>query len=384
MQHTPATNAADAETPGSTTNEIDRTLDLADPSASSEEAFDAPDLVDIDSASRPSASGIKPTRSRGIAPDPVQSRLPVGPGRVLRDRYVLTQIIGIGGMCTVFRARDLHADEGRRFIAIKTPRPDYAHRSIAIDRLRREYESTKTLRHAGIVEVFDLDCDGDIWFMTMELLDGRPLAAYLREAGDGLAPHLVRRVLRGIGDALGFAHAAGISHGDLNPANVFVSRGDRVKLIDFGSATRNGEPSAAAATFAYASPQVLEGAPPEIRDDVFSFGCIAYEALTGVHPFERRPSLEARTAGARPQAPESMTSMQALALMSALAFEREPRPANIQLLARTLAPDPQRQRTYPIALEIEPPPAQDDRRWWFVAGVCFVAMIVAVAITRLS
>jgi serine/threonine protein kinase len=157
-----------------------------------------------------------------------------------------------------------------------------------------------------------------------------------------------------------------------------------VKLIDFGSAARNGEPSAAAATLAYASPQALEGAPPEIRDDIFSFGCIAYEALTGVHPFARRPSLEARAAGARPQAPEPMTSMQALALMSALAFEREPRPANIQLLARTLAPDPQRQRTYAIEPEIESPPARDDKRWWLVVGACFVAMIVAVAITRLG
>jgi serine/threonine protein kinase len=218
----------------------------------------------------------------------------------------------------------------------------------------------------------------------MELLDGQSLAAILRESGTSLAPHLARRVLRGIGDALGFTHAAGIAHGDLNPSNVFVLKGDRVKLIDFGSANRLGEPPTAAATLAYASPQVLEGAAPEIRDDIFSFGCIAYEVLTGVHPFARRPSIEARNEGIRPQAPETLNSAQALALMSALAFDREPRPESIQALARTLAPDPQRQRTYTIAPEIEPIPARNDKGWWVVVGICVVAMIAAVVATRLS
>ena len=365
------------------TSDIDFTVDLDAPPS------ETPTRVQRPERSTPPSPAPTPIRAQMQSAPRAEPRLPIAPGRVLCDRYVLTQIIGIGGMCTVFRARDLEALPGSgkpAFVALKTPRPDYPHRERAIERLRREFEHAQRLTHLGIVQVFELANEGDIWFMTMELLEGESLAALMRREAGALAPYLVRRVLRGIGDALCYAHAAGIAHGDLNPANVFVLGGERVKLIDFGAACRDGEVPTAAATLAYASPQVLEGAAPELRDDMFSFAAIAYEMVTGRHPFEQRSSLTARSEGMRPETPSALTSEQALALMSALAFDRETRPNNIKAFAKTLAPDTQRVRTIPLEQEIEmpAPDRSDDKRWWLLAAACLIAMATAVAFTRLS
>ena len=365
------------------TTDIDLTADLAEPPA-------APTTFSRAFAARPPAA-VRVTKSEERAP-PVEvsdPRLPVAPGRVLRDRYVLTQIIGTGGMCTVFRARDLEASRvsGKpAFVAIKTPRPDYSDRERAIERLKHEFHHAQRLSHLGIVEVFDLACDGDVWFMTMELLEGETLASIMRREPLGLAPHLVRRVLRGIGDALAYAHAAGVAHGDLNPANVFVLKGERIKVIDFGAACRSGDRPTAAATLAYASPQVLDGEAPTIRDDVFSFAAIGYEIITGRHPFAQRPANAAREEALRPDSPEELTTEQSLALMGALSFDRDARLDDIKALAMTLAPDPQRVRTiaFDPEFDLPTPPPQSDKRWWLIAAACAIAMIASVVFTRIA
>jgi serine/threonine protein kinase len=360
------------------TTDIDVTADLADPHAAS--TMPAPTWVP------PTTDQSRPREVATATAQP-EPRLPLAPGRVLRDRYVLTQIIGTGGMCTVFRARDLEAQGGQpAFVALKTPRPDYPDRARAIERLKREFESARGLSHTSIVQVYELGCDGDIWFMTMELLEGESLASIVRRQASALAPQLVRRALKGIGEALGYAHAGGVAHGDLNLANVFVLSGDRIKLIDFAAACKVDDQPAAAATLAYASPQVLEGCVPDIRDDIFSFACIAFEISTGRHPFEQRPATAAREAGIRPEAPPNLSSEQALALMSALAFEREARPNDIKVLARTLSPDPQRIRTVMYEDDFDAPleDAGIGKGWWYFAAACAVAMIVSVALTRLG
>jgi eukaryotic-like serine/threonine-protein kinase len=314
-------------------------------------------------------------------------RFPVAPGRVLSDRFVLTKLIGTGGTCSVFVARDLEAEIDRsrpRFVALKTPRPDYKDPARAGERLQREFEHARRLSHAGIVQVFELASDRDVSYMTMELLEGESLASIMRRQGGALAPYLARRVLRGTAEALAYAHAAGIVHGDLNPSNIFVLNGERVKLIDFGAACSPDQAAAAAATIAYASPQVLEREAPQIRDDVFAYAAIAYQVLTGTHPFNQRSSLIARKDNARPEAPSEFASEQALALMAALSWDRETRPEDIRGLAATLAPDPQRHR---VAIEMEPVVPQhvsgDDWRWWVLGGVCVAAMIAATLATRM-
>lgn len=324
------------------------------------------------------------------APENPRPRLPVAPGRVLRDRYVLTQLVGSGGMCVVFRARDLEANSRNHqptFVALKTPRTDAADPARAIARLRREYEHAQNLSHAGIIQVFDLDCDGDVWFMTMEMLEGESLASILRRVRAPLPPHLVRRALHSAAEALAYSHWVGIVHGDLNPANVFVEKNDRIKVLDFGAACSADQLPSAAATPAYASPQVLNGATPTLRDDVFSFACIAYESLTGRHPFGQRPSLVAQSEGVILDIPSDMYPEQADALRAALSWESDARPEDIKELARKLAPPIVRRRTNFIIESEEdlvPPKPSDDTRWWILGGICLVAMIVAVLMTRLG
>ena len=313
-------------------------------------------------------------------------RFPVAPGRVLSDRFVLTKLIGTGGMCAVYIARDLEAETNPnrpRFVALKTPRADVKDAARAIERLQREFETARQLTHAGIVQVFELGCDGDVWYMTMELLEGDSLASLLRSHAGPLPPYLQRRVLRGVADALAYAHAAGVAHGDLNPANIFVLGGERVKLLDFGAARREDQPAMNAAAIAYASPQVLERDPPQLRDDVFSFGCIAYQVLSGAHPFGQRAATAARAESFVPQMPEKLSNEQTSALFTALAYDRDLRPTDVRALALTLAPDAPRQRINYI-IDDEVPTAQPsaDWRWWAFGALCLVAMIAATFATR--
>ena len=316
-----------------------------------------------------------------------EERFPVAPGRVLSDRFVLTKLLGNGGTCSVFLARDLESELDRhrpRFVALKTPRSDYKEPARAVERLQREFEHARRLSHAGIVQVFELACDGDVTYMTMELLEGESLASIMRRQNGALAPYLARRVLRGTAEALAYAHAADVVHGDLNPANIFVLKGERVKLIDFGAACSPDQAPAAAATLAYASPQVLQRETPQVKDDVFAFAAIAYQILSGRHPFGQRSALVASNDGARPEAPAEITSEQALALMGALSWDRETRPGNVRELAASLAPDAPRRR---VAIEpqttVPRVSEQSDWRWWAFGVVCVAAMIAATVATRI-
>jgi tRNA A-37 threonylcarbamoyl transferase component Bud32 len=237
-------------------------------------------------------------------------------GLILRNRYVLEEVIGRGGTSIVFRARDLHRasteDGGSGWIAVKLLRNEWRADPLAIERLRREFRQMQSLSHAGIVRVFDLDCDGEVWFMTMELIAGRTVKQWMRESferADAL------RVIKSCCDALEHAHEFGFLHGDLKPTNVLVADDGTVKLIDFGSAPSPGSRIAAqsnavlAATALYASPQVLAGKAGDVRDDVFSLACLSYGVLSGgKHPFGRRPSLED---GRAKSAPTPLTSIPA-------------------------------------------------------------------------
>jgi len=360
------------------TDDLDYTADLDAPPLASHAA----------AATGPSARIEHDVPFRDEVPEaPRAQRFPIAPGRVLSDRFVLTKLIGTGGMCAVYIARDLEAElnpERPRFVAVKTPRPDVKDSARAIERLQREFETARQLSHAGIVQVFELGCDGDVWYMTMELLEGQSLAAILRSHAGPLPPYLQRRVLRGIADSLAYAHASGVVHGDLNPANIFVLSGERVKLLDFGASRREDQPAMNAAAVAYASPQVLERDPPQRRDDVFSFGCIAYQVLSGSHPFGQRAATVARAEERIPQMPESLSNEQASALFTALAFERDLRPDDVRTLAATLAPDAPRQRiAYTLDDDIPAPQPSADWRWWTFGALCLAAMIAATFATRM-
>jgi serine/threonine protein kinase len=269
--------------------------------------------------------------------------VPVGPTTVLRDRYVLQDEIGRGGVGTVYRALDRNRaglPHDQQFVALKVVREEHARSPETLHALRREFHQAQSLSHPGIVNVFDFDHDGETYFVTMELLDGEPLGALMRRS----LPHPVarekaNRILRELGDAVVYAHARDVLHMDLKPGNVMVGSDGHVRVLDFGLAqTFMAEPWISdvvvppAATPAYASCERLVGDLPDVRDDIFSFSCLAYELLGGKHPFDRGSALEARNSGRKPRRIRGLSSRQWRTLKRGLAWSREDRPASMQEL----------------------------------------------------
>lgn len=281
-----------------------------------------------------------------VATTPVE----LHPGSILRDRYVLGELAARGGMSIVFRARDLRRDASggdSPEIALKVLRDDLRTSESAIARLKREFRQTQALRHAGVVRMLDLDCDRDVWFITMELLEGMSLEDRLRQApAQPLEVAEALRIASVCAEVLAHAHQHGMPHGDFKPGNVFVENSGAIKVLDFGAAPElRPSPVAAAsdsgpisrvATRAYASPEVLAGLEVEPRDDVFSFACVVYELLSGRHPFGRRDANEARDAWLVAEPLPQLSPGQNAALVRGLAWTRAERTPTVQGLMRPL------------------------------------------------
>jgi len=147
-------------------------------------------------------------------------------GTILANRFVIEDMIGSGGMGMVWKARDLLREEAldrRPFVAIKTFR-----RRDALQILQREARKAQELAHPNIVRVFDFDRDGDVFFVTMELLDGLSLDEVIRRNGSGgVALDDALPILKQIGAAIEFSHSERIVHSDLKPANVIIQPNGR-------------------------------------------------------------------------------------------------------------------------------------------------------------
>ncbi len=224
----------------------------------------------------------------------------------------------------VYRAQDLRHEigaESTRVIAVKLLRDELRDDARAIERLKREFSHMQLLAHPNVLKVFDVDVDRGAWFMTMELLEGQSLSMYLRTHRASHPDAL--EIVKSCGEALQFAHERGIVHGDLKPGNIFLtSAGARV--LDFIGAA-DVLRADRAATPAYASPQRLAGELPDVTDDIYSLGCVAYETLTGLHPFDRKPASVAHELGLQPARINSLSYRQWRALDRALAFDRRDR-----------------------------------------------------------
>ena len=342
-----------------------------------------------------SAQSIVERSARDAAPmpDPASESAPVsiapplpGPGSILCDRFLLEQSIGTGGTARVYRARDMLSGTSttpNREVAIKLPRARYADPARAAARLKHEFDHASRLSHPNIVAVLELLEDQHCSFLVMELIEGQLLSTLMRD-WTMLSPALTRKILRGCAQALAYAHSQSVVHGDFKPGNVFVTPHEQVKVLDFGAAamtSTGNESRIRAGTPTYASPQVLEGRTPEPRDDVFSFACVAYELLTGQHPFERRSSLEAREAQIVPPRAWSLSAQQWLALLSALSWEREQRPAGIERLMDALIGEPQEADAAPAETAAAPAPLAPELMprqgsWGFYAFIaCTLAAI---------
>ncbi|MEJ2591680.1 MAG: serine/threonine-protein kinase [Candidatus Thiodiazotropha sp.] len=278
-----------------------------------------------------------------------------GVGDVLNGRFVLEECVGSGGMSTVYRALDrrkLEADDRDPYIAVKILNVEFRSHPDSLIALQREAKKCHKLAHPNIVRAYDFDRDDATVYMTMEYLHGHSLAKILRDPGfKGMPCNEAMPIIQGMAEALAYAHKNGIVHADFKPANVILTEGGEVKVIDFGiarafhkqgdsdvEATRFDPGSLGALTPTYASPEMLEHREPDPRDDVYAFACIVYEMLTGRHPFGRRQANEARDGGLAPER-KTLSRRQWKALRSALEFDRDKRTPSIEQFFREINPE---------------------------------------------
>ena len=208
--------------------------------------------------------------------------------RLLATRYRLIERIDEGGAGEVWRARDEKLD---RDVAIKLlgPDADDAFRARFADEARR----AAAVVHPNVVMVFDEGTDGADAFMVMELVPGKTLREIVAERGP-LPAHEVARLIRQVAGALDAAHAAGVVHCDVKPANIIVDREGVAKLTDFGiaRAARDRDEQELLGTARYIAPERVEGGPVTARTDVYGLGLVAYELLTGRPAFDGATSEE--------------------------------------------------------------------------------------------
>ena len=299
----------------------------------------APTLPDFKN-SQTGPDGIKATRK--VAYD--------GEHILLKQRFVLEKVIGSGGMGVVYKAKDLlkvEANDRDPYVAIKVLSDEFKAHPESFIALQRESRKTQRIAHPNIVSVFDFDRDGDTVFMTMEYMEGQPLDKLLRQYKSiGLPSDDAWEILDGVCSALMHAHKEDIVHSDLKPGNVFITNRGTAKVFDFGIARavaqieqvddHSGEDKTlfdagnlGALTPAYASLEMLEGLTPDIRDDIYALGCVAYELFTGDHPFNKMPADEAERKKLKPKRINSITKRQWRAIEAALAFRRKNRTESV-------------------------------------------------------
>ena len=203
----------------------------------------------------------------------------------LGGRYTLLAVLGTGGMATVWRARD---EVLGRDVAVKVLNPQHAADAEFLDRFEGEARHAAAVSHPRLVTVFDCGVERGTPFIVMELLAGRTLRRVLDETG-ALPPEQAVTVAAAVCDGLEAAHAAGLVHRDITPANIVLNGGE-VKILDFGIARADGTRAATATgavlgTAAYLSPEQASGHAAGPQSDLYSLGCVLFEMLTGRPPF---------------------------------------------------------------------------------------------------
>ncbi|MBV8853367.1 MAG: SUMF1/EgtB/PvdO family nonheme iron enzyme [Sinobacteraceae bacterium] len=260
-----------------------------------------------------------------------------GVGTVLEGRYRLVEPLGEGAISVVYHAIDLRKLDARAddaHVAVKLipiPMIDVA---PALEALRDEVRKLHALAHPNIARVIHCGQTGRTLFLVSELLTGTSLKREISRADfSGLPPAEALALIEVLATTLTAAHARGIVHGDLKPSNVFLTDSGAVKILDFGlerlmtrdpgtTVAGDERPKLAALSPPYASPEMFEGAAPDPRDDVYALACLAYELLTGRHPFDRRLGIDARASALDPARRPPLQSSQWRAIKRALAFER--------------------------------------------------------------
>ena len=267
-----------------------------------------------------------------------------GIGSILRDRFILDTEIGRGGMGNVYSAVDrrrLEAGHDQPYVAVKLLNESFHNDSEALRLLEAEARKSQVLAHPNITTVYDFDRDKADVFIVMELLTGIGVDRRLRQSmGMPLSPSECARILKGTCAGLSYAHSRGVVHSDLKPGNIFLLEDGSIKLLDFGLAAaasaNEDHPIQDSLTVAYASPEQFQRAPRDPRDDVFALGCVAYQILSGRHPFGSRPIDEVARERVVPAPIDGLDTQARETIFKALAFDRDQRLADVDSFFRGL------------------------------------------------
>ncbi len=229
------------------------------------------------------------------------------PASVLADRYEILGLLGMGGMGRVYRAHDRTLDE---IVALKMLRAELLDTPGVRERFRQEVKLARRVTSPHVVRTFDLGQHGSDHFLTMEYIDGRSLAQIMDDGP--LAIDEAARIAREVAAGMAAAHAVGVLHRDLKPDNVLIARSGRIVITDFGIAIASTSPTATAERFAgtpaYMAPEQVErGASIGPQADVYAFGAIMFEMLTGERPFAGADPIQVALARLREPPPDPRT-----------------------------------------------------------------------------